>query len=161
MEYDACTMLLALEEEMRYATQPSPGLASPNSHVQPNNEQTITVDTGLPPSSLPPHSGLVPGPIASVRGSPGEADAGANHTPTSQPSELTSHDLRAPVSAMHNMGQYEESNNPSKTPTSTAYSADHPSIQRRGLLFSRDAKQKDMVSKGIIDQRPARQLFNT
>ncbi|KAM5368065.1 hypothetical protein ACJZ2D_009669 [Fusarium nematophilum] len=145
-----------------FPAQLSPGPKSPTDRVRPRTMQAAAVDLGLPPAPAPaPSQGLVTGRAPSVRGSPTEADA-YHHTPTTQPSELTSEDLRAPVSAMHNMSQYEGSTHRlSKTPTDAGYSAHQRSAFRPGLLFGRETKQEDMVSKGILDQRSARQLFNT
>ncbi|CAG9992958.1 unnamed protein product [Clonostachys byssicola] len=82
--------------------------------------------------------------------------------PTTRPSELTSQDLRAPVSAMHNMSQSEESrHNSSRASTDTAYCANQPRAKPSGSLFGRNVQQKDMVSKGIIDDQQARQLFTS
>lgn len=146
-----------------YPTQPSPDPRSPADRDRPNTMQTATVDSNLLSSSVPPPShGLVTGRVPSVRGSPTEAEACLHHTPTTQPSGLTSEDLRAPVSAMHNMSHYEDSTHRlSKTPTDAGYSADQRSVLSPGLLFGRETRQEDMVSKGILDQRQARQLFNT
>ncbi|VUC26792.1 unnamed protein product [Clonostachys rosea] len=105
---------------------------------------------------------MVPDLFPNTRGSPNRADECLDPVQTSQPSELTSQDLHAPISAMHNMSPNEESRHDlSKGPTDTAYCADQNIPHRRGLLFGRNVRQKDMVSKGIIDQRQARQLFNT
>ncbi|CAH0055628.1 unnamed protein product [Clonostachys solani] len=82
--------------------------------------------------------------------------------PTSQPSELTSQDLRAPVSAMHNMSQNEESrHHSSRASTDTTYCTNQTQAKPSGILFGRNVKQTDMVSKGIIDHRQARQLFTS
>ncbi|CAH0024807.1 unnamed protein product [Clonostachys rhizophaga] len=82
--------------------------------------------------------------------------------PTSQPSELTSQDLRAPVSAMHNMSQNDESrHHSSRASTDTTYCTNQPRAVPQGILFERNVKQEDMVSKGIIGHQQARQLFTS
>lgn len=97
-----------------------------------------------------------------VPSSPSEA-VNASHPgrPAAQPSELTSEDLRAPVSAFNNMSRHQDSvRRQPKTPTSTGCDPDQQSILSLGLLFGRDTKREDMVSRGIISERLARQLFN-
>ncbi|CAG9941853.1 unnamed protein product [Clonostachys rosea f. rosea IK726] len=81
--------------------------------------------------------------------------------PMRQPSELTSQDLRAPVSAMHNLSQNEESRHHSSSSTDTTSCTDQTQRKASGILFGRNVKQKDMVSKGIIDHQQARQLFTS
>lgn len=82
-------------------------------------------------------------------------------TPKTQPSELTSKDLRAPVSAMHNMSHYEESTQDmSKTPSDTYYNANGQPAPRLGLFFGGDAYETDLISRGLVEQRQARHLFN-
>lgn len=124
--------------------------------------QTATADSSLPPASVPPPShGFVTSSAPSAGGSLAEAET-YRHTPIAQPSELTPEDLRAPVSAMHNMSHHGNSfHRRSMTLTDADCSADQRSVLRPGLLFGRETRQEDMVSKGILDQRQARKLFNT
>lgn len=127
--------------------------------------QTVTIDSNLVPSSvdlpLPSHS-LAAGRNTNVGSSPAEViDTSVHHGPPTQPSELTSEDLRAPVSAFNNMSCYQDPvHRHTKTSTNTGCNADQQSVLSLGLLFGRDTNQEDMVSKGIISQRLARQLFN-
>lgn len=59
------------------------------------------------------------------------------------------------------MSRYQDSaHRQSKTPANTGCNYGQQSVPSLGLLFGRDNNQEDMVSKGIIDQRAARQLFN-
>ncbi|RSL52325.1 hypothetical protein CEP51_015074 [Fusarium floridanum] len=127
---------------------------SSSADLQPPAAANVQAYNGLPTTSM---AGT------SMRESPGERSAIYQLTPTTQHSELTSKDLRAPVSAMHNMSHPGDSTRDlSKTPTDTYYSFEQQKpAPRLGLFFGQNVRHDDIIVRGLIDQKHARQLFNS
>ncbi|KAJ3500300.1 hypothetical protein NM208_g17176 [Fusarium decemcellulare] len=124
-----------------------------------------SADLQRPTGNIQAYSGLPTAPVAgtSMRESPGERSAIYQLTPTTQHSELTSKDLRAPVSAMHNMSHPGDSTQDlSRTPTDTYYSFEQKKpAPRLGLFFGQNVRHDDIIVRGLIDQKHARQLFSS
>ncbi|RSL97727.1 hypothetical protein CDV31_012907 [Fusarium ambrosium] len=124
-----------------------------------------SADLQQPAANVQAYNGLPTTSMAgtSMRESPGERSAIYQLTPTTQHSELTSKDLRAPVSAMHNMSHPSDSTRDlSKTPTDTYYSFEQQKpAPRLGLFFGQNVRHDDIIVRGLIDQKHARQLFNS
>ncbi|KAH7134285.1 hypothetical protein EDB81DRAFT_887092 [Dactylonectria macrodidyma] len=143
---------------------PNPNSSSaPQNHsaepVTPNQQTARPDYHGLPTNAVhASHQTRLAGPgqlSLSVQSSPAEGSI-YQLTPKTQPSKLTSKDLTAPVSAMHNMSHYDESvQGLSKTPSDTYYVA-----PRLDLFFGGDDCQTDLISRGLVEQRQARYLFN-
>ncbi|KAL6822581.1 hypothetical protein J3E69DRAFT_381752 [Trichoderma sp. SZMC 28015] len=79
---------------------------------------------------------------------------------TATPS-LTSNDLQAPVSAMHNMSPYQETTYPeTKTALTMQSGLGDRYTPRSRALFGKLLDQPDIISKGLLGQDEARSLFN-
>lgn len=113
---------------------------------------------------LQAYHGLSKGSMARTRAQelPEEGSAAYQLTPTTQPSELTSKDLSAPVSAMHNISHSNPAQDITKTPTDTYYSFEQQQpAPHLGLFFGHNIRHDDIITRGLIDQTQARQLFNS
>ncbi|PLB52474.1 hypothetical protein P170DRAFT_489150 [Aspergillus steynii IBT 23096] len=95
------------------------------------------------------------------RSPPVENEGGAPQAPADFTKGLTSHDLRAPVSAVHHMSTPEERTANGIEPMASSRSIETPRqpVEMSGFLGRMDVGP-DVMSKGLIQQGQARKLFN-